>query len=52
MTADKCTTVPATAEVLPSPSHANRMDAATGLPRKRFFRQRAHANVLGDHELE
>ena len=30
----------------------SKMGKVTGLPRKRFFRQRAHANPFSDHDLQ
>ena len=31
---------------------AQKENAISELPRKRFYRQRAHANVFSDHNLE
>lgn len=30
---------------------ANQVEASTNLPKKKFYRQRAHANPFSDHQL-
>lgn len=32
-------------------AQANKDDGATELPKKKFYRQRAHANPFSDHQL-